>query len=257
MRMRTMRISRVAVLGVVALLGTVHARAADDWEWELTPYLWATDAGADISVNDSTVASSEVPFSDLVDKLEIGFMGHAEARRGRHGLFGDVFFVSLSEDDKPFPSGVASAEFDMTLLELGGVFNPNAGGRGFSLLYGARMFDRGLDIDARFQLGPGPTVDRHYESDETLVDALVGVRYVGAFAERWSYLVGADASAGGTNLSWSAGAGVFWGFGENQRYAVALGYRHLDIDFDPDQGAAEVDVEMTLSGFMAGVRFSF
>ena len=87
--------------------------------------------------------------------------------------------------------------------------------------------------------------------------ALVGVRYVGAFAERWSYLVRADASAGGTNLSWSAGAGVFWGFGENQRYAVALGYRHLDIDFDPDQGAAEVDVEMTLSGVMAGVRFSF
>jgi hypothetical protein len=253
------------ILAVVAVLapGFASDAHAQEWKWEIIPNIWAADIGVDVAVNDGQISSQEFPFPDVVDKLDFAFQGHVEAQRGRHGLMGDIFLAQLADDDKTFPLGpggvtaVADADLDLNIFELGGVFNPSGDRKQFSLLYGLRVVDTSTDIDAQFLVGPG-TVSRRYAADDTLYDGLLGARWAGDFTEHLGYQLRADVSAGGTNLTWGAVAGLFWAFGDTGRYALGAGYRHLDIDFDPDHVAgADVDVDQTLSGFVVGFRFSF
>ncbi|HKQ61936.1 MAG TPA: hypothetical protein VJS92_11650 [Candidatus Polarisedimenticolaceae bacterium] len=258
-----MKGTRIAALAVLAL-GSVGRADAGSWKFSVAPYAWATSIKTDVAVNDEQVASSDIEFSDLVDKVDFTAQVHAEAQRGAHGVLLDVFNVKLSDDDRTFAvpmvpgaQATAAGDFRLTVVELGGVFDPRGDQRGVALLYGARVFDRSGSVDAQFDLGPGMTLTRSYEAGDTLVDAMVGVRYWGGISDHWSYQLRVDASSGGTNLSWSAGAGVSYAFGDSGRYALVLGYRHMDIDFDPDSDHADLNVDATLSGALAGFKLSF
>src|SRR5690606_29679488 len=96
--------------------------------------------------------------------------------------------------------------------------------------------------------------DRRYEIDDTLVDAMVGVRYVRRFGERWSLETKADLSTGGTELTWSAAPSLGYSFGAERRYTAQAGYRRMVVDFDTADAPVDVDAEMTLSGFLVGLR---
>jgi len=256
----------VAPLGfaLLAVLFTSAAASASDWTWSITPYVWGTNVTTDVSVNDRAIASKDIDFSDLVDVLDLSFQGHVEGQRGKNGVMLDVFYVHLADDDKRFAlppplagEAIANGDLKLTIAELGGLYNPRGDGEGFALLYGARVVDRDVDVDARFDLGPGGALRRSFAVSETLYDALLGVRYVGRFSPRWTYQVEADASAGGTKLAWNGTAGLGYTFGESGRYTFLAGYRHMDLEFEKDHAAGQADVEATLSGFISGLRIRF
>jgi len=39
-----------------------------------------------------------VSFSDVIDNLDIALMGIIEARKGRYGIFSELFYVGISAD---------------------------------------------------------------------------------------------------------------------------------------------------------------
>jgi hypothetical protein len=82
----------------------------------------------------------------------------------------------------------------------------------------------------------------------------VGLRYDATLAGHWSYEIAADVSSGDTDFTWSVNPSLGYTFGQRQQYQVIAGYRHLVVQFDT---APAVDVQMTLSGFLAGFRFNF
>ena len=242
------------------LLFTAGAASASDWTWNVTPYAWATDVGADVSINDRQVADQAVGFSDLAEDLSFTAQGRIEARRGRHGVILDAFHVDLEDEGQRFglPVGgeaIAGGGLELTIVDLGGVFNPSGTGNGFSLLYGGRMVDRDIEVDARFEIAPGATFTRGYEVSETLYDAMVGMRYAGRIASRWTYAVQADASTGDTEQTWSTLAAFGYTFGGH--YTLLAGYRYMDIQFEKDSALGQVDADVTLSGFISGLRIAF
>lgn len=242
------------------LLCGASAAGASDWKWSITPYAWATDAGADVSLDERQVLNEEIAFTDLLEDLETVSQVHVEAQRGAHGVMFDVFGVQLADDDSrvalPDKAGEAalSSEIGMTILEFGGLYDPHGDQKGFALLYGTRILDQRAEIDARFDLAAGTALSQSYEAGETLVDGLLGARYIQPLSARWTWLVRADASAGGTELTWSAGSAVSYAFGRNGRYALTAGYRYMLVDFESEDS---LDADMTLSGFFAGLRTSF
>jgi hypothetical protein len=258
------KLTTTASLALLAAALTSDAAGASDWEWSITPYLWGTDVSADVSINDRNVANMEIDFDDLAEDLEITTQGHVEGRRGRHGVMLDVFYVHLADDDKSFPlpaplpgQATAGGDLTLTIADLGGVFNPHGDGEGFSLLYGARTVDRDIELDARFPVASGVTLVKSYAVSETLYDALLGARYIGRINPRWNIAVQANASTGGTELTWDALAGIGYSFGESDRYRLIAGYRHMDIEFEKDNDLGQIDAEVTLSGFFSGLRISF
>jgi hypothetical protein len=60
-----------------------------------------------------------------------------------------------------------------------------------------------------------------------------------------------DASAGGTDLMWTAQGLLGWRFGARRSSAILAGYRYRELEY----GKADVlDVEKTLSGFIVGLK---
>jgi hypothetical protein len=258
------RARRLAALGFVAVLIPAAGAQASPWQWSITPYMWLSEIGVDASINDQEVLEREADLADVLDDLDFSLQLHAEGQRGRHGLFFDFSYTDLGDDDKRFalPGGlpgeiVAKGDLEMTLIEVGGLFNPRGDGTGLTLLYGARVVDADEEIDARYDFGPGSTESRRYEASATLADGLVGARYLGRLSDRWSFLLRADVSAGGTELTWNAWTGLGYSFGAGGRHALLAGYRYMEIEFEEEDRRAEVESQVKLGGFIAGLKFGF
>jgi hypothetical protein len=72
-------------------------QAADEWHFELTPYIWATAITGTVGAKGNT-ADVSVPFSDILDDLNFGFMGVVEARNDRFIVLLDGFGALLEDD---------------------------------------------------------------------------------------------------------------------------------------------------------------
>lgn len=253
------RTQKLAPLVAALVLQAAAPAVADGWRWTVTPYAWATNVGIDVEVADRELVDETIPVEDLLEDLDTIAQVRVEAQKGAHGLFLDLFDVNLSDDatTRALPSGRGEATFTpemgMTILDLGGIYDPRGDGAGFQLLYGARILNQRATIDAEVAFADGSTSARELEIDDTLVDALVGFRYLRPIGERFTFQAQADLSAGGTELTWSAGPTLGYRFGRSGRYTALAGYRHMVVEFDTP---ATVDATMTLSGFLAGLRIS-
>ncbi len=67
------------LLAAMAGLGTGSAMAegskpADAWQYELTPYLWASRMDGNVKAGPLPKTSVDMKFSDILDNLDAGFM---------------------------------------------------------------------------------------------------------------------------------------------------------------------------------------
>jgi hypothetical protein len=250
-----------AAVAATASLALSASASAEDWKWSVTPYIWATDVGVDARVHDQDLVNVTIPFEDLVEDIKFVAQVRAEAMHGEHGLSLDLFTVSMSDDSgrMPLPNGSGAelaldTRIDMTILDVTGVHDAMGDGLGLSWTYGLRLINQHEDIDAQIHNGNIAGPGKHYDANDTYVDALVGVRYTHAFSDRWSWRLSADIGTGGTDLTWSMSPTIGYSFGAQQQYRVIAGYRYMAIDF---KSASDVDMDMTLNGFLVGFRFAF
>jgi len=250
----------IATAIAALLVAGSSVAGAGDWKWTVTPYAWATDVGVDVKVDDRQLVDEAISVEELLEDLDTIVQVRLEAQKGAHGLFVDLFDVTLSDDATTIalPSGSGEAKLTpkmgMTILDAGAFWDPNGDQQGFQLLYGARLLNERATIGAELSRTDGTTTARTLEIDDTFVDALVGVRFIRPVGKRFSYQMQADVSKGGTELTWSAGPTLGYSFGETGKYTATAGYRRMVVDFDT---AEAVDATMTLSGFLAGLRITF
>jgi hypothetical protein len=252
---------KTRILAAAIALVASGGAAADEWQYSVTPYVWATDVGIDVALRDRSLVDETVPFEDLLEDLVSAAMLRAEAMRGAHGMAIDLFDVTLADDTGrvALPGGSGAevaldAEIGLSLFDLEGVYDPEGDGLGLALLYGARVIDQREDVTAQVFTGDDLVASARKVADERYIDALVGLRYTGELGGRWGYELTADVSTGGTQMTWSAYPSFNYRFGDREQYAVTAGYRHLSVDFDTDPG---IDSDMALSGYLVGFRFEF
>lgn len=256
--MNSNRFRRSLLAAAATLLTLAPASAHAAWRVHLTPYGWATDVGAKADVNDRTVLDETISVNDLLEDLETIFQLKLEAMNGAHGVMIDVFDVTLADQVRglALPRGAGTADLDsdigMTLIDVAGVFDPAGDRQGLALLYGARIFNERATVDGTFQVGS--TIEKTYETNETLVDGLLGMRFTKRFARVWSWQMQADVSTGGTDYTWSAGPTLGFAFGDRGRFGLTAGYRHMTLDFEDENG---LDSQMTMAGPVVGFRTSF
>lgn len=250
---------RNGILAAAVALATCGTATAGDWQWSITPYLWATDVGMDVTVRDRSVVETTIPFDDLLEDVDWVLQLRAQAMQGENGVAVDLFDVVMSDEAQlAMPGGTGGelavdARIGMTILDLAGVHDPGADGEGFSLLYGVRLINQREDLDLALT-GVEPPASQRFEANDTYVDALAGLRYTARFSPHWSLTLNSDISTGGTELSWSLSPTLGYRFGKRENFQVIAGYRYLAVDFRTDP---EVDLDMTLSGFLTGFRFTF
>jgi opacity protein-like surface antigen len=213
------------------------ASAADEWSGAVSLYGWfpAMDVSATVERHGRSVsAESSATAFDILDALNFGVFGTAELRRGRLGLFGDLFYTDLGVSETG-PLG-ARQSVDTNLFMFTGVaaWRLWADGGSFVDAYGGgRVVSLETDVSAG---------EASASKSTSYLDPLVGARAGYAVTERVTLNASANIGGFGTGseFTWEAYAGGNYAFTE--RVSAELGYRYLSIDYEND--GKEIDMQM-------------
>jgi opacity protein-like surface antigen len=258
------------LLGLLSLVvvPTLHAQASeesDQWQFKISPYLFAT------SLNGTTGAAGvttdvDVGFDDLFENIDGAFMFVFEARKGRWGLGFDGMYSKLEgEKSNSFvePDGnVVSADLDVTMtqqvyqLTLAYRLHDTAKVK-FDIFGAGRYTQLDTDLDLEVtgtEVFPGGL--HSLSATESWWDPVIGARVIAPFAGDWAFIAYADVGGGGGSSSdstYQAIAGVTWGFSES--LTAKLGYRYLYQDYSDSSNGFVWD--MTMEGVYAGLDIAF
>ncbi len=246
-----------ATFGVSPVLAQTDSSSTEDqWQYAGAIYLWGADIGG------KTIRGSEVEvgFSDLLDNLEMAFMGAFAARKNNWSLLTDIIYMDLGVDkttDLSIPVGpmqvpvTTSVNLDVEawVLHFAGGYNLYSEGESrLDLIGGARYLDLDQTMFLSLQsLGPGQS--RTISESLTSFDGIVGLKGHASLGERWFLPYYVDIGAGESKLTWQATAGI--GFRAGRVWDLALVYRHLEWDLD----SPRVVDDINFSGPMLGVIF--
>ena len=252
---RNVRNTGIAGALIAALVLPATALAAEhDGQWHVSGelYLWGADAEI------STAAGQEIDadFNDVVDNLEMAFMGTLGARKDRVSWFGDVMYVGIGAS-KTVPATIpgvptpldasVSLEQDAWIVTAGGGYAvSDSEHHFFDLTGGVRYFNLKTDIGIDF--GGGLAGNLSDSSD--VLDAFVGIKGRADLSDRWYLGYYADIGTGQSDLTWQVLADFNYEF---SKVDLGFGYRILEWRLD---GEGFLD-EFQISGPYAGIIFKF
>jgi hypothetical protein len=247
---------KIGLTGVIILLFTLclstsaSSQEADTWQHGLSIYGWY--AGIDGAVRLPSGAGTDiyVEASDILDNLEMVFMGGYTGRYNKWSFIADIVYMDVGNSaNKAIGPAAASMGLDIKSWVLHGgvgyeVVQSDKGN--LAVIGGVRYL--ALDVDVTLGIQGTPLAAR--SGSEGLLDGIIGMRGQIKLNDKWFLPYYADIGAGGSDLTWQLFGGVgyrfSWGY-------IDFGYRHLEYDLGDDK----VMKDLKLSGPVLGVNFRF
>ena len=245
----------LAAAALATLAVPASAQALPDWSngWsgQATIYAWLP------AINGAQEGPDGQPLVDLdqanvLESLDMAFMGAAEIRKDRFGLLLDIVYADLSTDGE-WVQGRIDTETGTRLgmYTVAAAYRVYDVDRTFVDLYGgARFFDTKLT----FSLDTANLGGFDREANLDWTDPIVGIRGATPLTERWS--VSGFADVGGfdarDDLSWEIYGGMNYAF--NDAWAGTIGYRYMSILYQAsDRARLDIDIQ----GPVLGVTYKF
>ncbi len=93
------------------------------WELDLTPYVWLANLSADISFLEQSVPV-KAKFKDVLKNLKMGALIHAEVKKGKWFIMGDLVYLKVAKDGSIDALSIDTRlEIKQTVAELGAGYN--------------------------------------------------------------------------------------------------------------------------------------
>ena len=231
-------VSLIFLTAVVPAMVTSQEMAQDDWQFNAAIYLW----GASIGGNTGSGSEIDVEFDDILDKLEIAFMGTFGMSKGKWSFLTDVIYLNVGKD-KVADSGIKlSADITSWIVTPALGYNlADTEKFRLDILGGARYFY------LKTELGLG---SRNTDDSGSMWDGILGVKGSLNFGKHFYLPYYGDIGAGDSDFTWQAFGGIGFRF---DRVDIELAYRHLEYRFD-DKLVVE---KLNFSGPLAGIKFKF
>lgn len=234
----------------------VEKLVSDEWQFQLTPYLWALALDGDVTVK-GVKSSPSVSFSDIFDNLDYALMVEGEARKGRIGIYANAIYADLGSTDKA--AGVRIRADAQTVWAGAGAYyrlgpwalDPKAGLSGPKLVVDPYAGARYTYVNSKLKIrGGGPQID----ANKSWVDPIVGIRTLWQLTSKWSVTalgdIGGFGISGASKFCWQAAGLIGYRFGlfgdDNARVLAA--YRALYQDYKDGNGSSAFKWDMTLHG---------
>jgi len=226
----------------------LRAESNDDWKFTIAPYLWmAGQKGTVATLPGTPPAEIDVSFSDIVKDLDMALMGTAVARKGRFGVFGEIFYTKVSPGAKtpgPAFSGVAYDQ-DLWSVTAGGLFALSQDqDHNLDAVIGVRRWD--LDNKLKFKAGLLP--DLSTSKQKNWNDVFVGITGRKNLNDSW-YINGWGyvAVGGDSDSYWDLFGGVGYKFNS---FSLDFGYRHQVVDYEDDGFIYDIKISGPIIGFV-------
>jgi len=248
-----MTIRKLGFKGLLLFVLAPGLSAAQQGEWLVAPYIWASDVSWDLAAR----GDGSVSFSNIVDKLDGAGLIRIEYARNKIGFTLDYIGMSLSDGTSfstpgPLPIAVdIRAELDLTILEVGTFYRPSATDSGVDYLIGIRDTDN--DTTLLFTPTNAPT--QRIDSNSGFTDIYLGARYLHRINDRWDFSVRGDYGFGDSDGTLNLLAGVGWR--TSGTFGMSLLYRHMAMEFDQKVDGEAATTELDMSGPMLGFLFRF
>lgn len=237
------------------LLGlTAGAASAQDggWDYRASLYGWVPSLDADLETPLGPLSSNSSG-GDVLDNLDMAFMGTFEARRDRWSFLGDFIYTDLSTSkDTPFGRAFSQGDIKLKMTAISGYalyrtyetekFQIDAG-------LGLRNFGADLDIDLESERAGR---SRSFGGDKNWTLPLVALRMIAPIDDKWFMTGLIDyGQTSGDVTTWQGLALVGYQF--NPTWAVHVGWRHMELE----QEIGDTDADLALDGPIIGVSARF
>lgn len=231
------------------------AKSPDAWQYELTPYLWASRMDGNVKAGPLPKTSVDMKFSDILENLDAGFMTAFEARKGRWGFLFDGIHMKVSDSARVSQGGLTvngELEIKQTMLAGAVAYRAVRGEIPLDVIGGLRYnkIDADAKIDANL-FGQAGTVRRTADRDWT--DPYVGLRASYPVADNWKAVGYVDVGGFGvgSDFTWQGSLGLDYAYSKS--VTAKLGYRYLKVDYDKDG----FRYDMANDGLYVGLGFLF
>jgi hypothetical protein len=250
------------IFGAAPSYAQTSSGTANNWSFEVTPYLWGAAMKGDTQAGNLPRTSVDMSFSDILDVFDFGLMGAFEARKGRLGLYFDAIYIKVSDSATarrtgPGPIGAtltatADAKLEQTMLAFAGMYRAVEGNTPVDVLAGARYTDLEVDANIGASLFARTGVVKRTGSKDW-VDPFIGLRVQLPIADRWKLVGYADVGGFGvgSDSTWQAAAGIHYDFSTTLN--AKFGYRRLSIDYDKNNFLYDMKLDGLYFGL--GIRF--
>jgi hypothetical protein len=213
-------------------------KIADEWRFEVTPYLWALNLNSTLSYNDQYLKTATMNTNTLISNLKSGGMIASEVHYGSWGVMADVITATLQKtgsipvapqpgynvsvgDKATLQNTIVTGAATYTLLKNDNTY--------LDALVGARWVGTTATINLTLT-GYSPISD---SKSMSTADPIVGFKGRYRIADSsWYIPFYADIGSGGgtTNVTWQAMLGI--GKTIENWVDVSLIYRGLYYDMD-------------------------
>jgi hypothetical protein len=220
----------------------VYGSDREGLQLELTPYVWGAGIDGKVSAKGQT-AHFDYSVSDLLSKVDAGFMGLAVASYDRIVVYVDYDYIGLSNDAETNAGAKIKVDIDTTIATYSAGYRFDTFGENtLDVMLGQRT----LGLDETLKV-PAQKI----ENDASLSDTIVMLRPSFRFAEHWrfnptlSYGISGD-----SDTTYEMSPQIQWD--SSKSLAVRFGYRTLFYELG---GRDRLDI--SLQGLFLGVGWVF
>ncbi len=232
----------IAVALTLVPMATMDAQAADvyaptdtsDWTFTAAPYLWASGLEGKSGLFGLPPQDIDMSFGDVLDNLDMAFMGVGEARNGPFSIGADIAYARLGLNVDT-PLGIAASDIDITAetfmgTVVAGYALLDEGSTHLDAIAGARLWSVSTDFDFNGGLLNGTSRN----DGATWIDPLVGAKFRADLSDSiylsgWGMIGGFGVSS---DLMWDVMGGV--GYQMNDSFSMFAGYRAVSVDYSAD-----------------------
>jgi hypothetical protein len=246
---------------VLALSLTAAAPVVAEEPWtDLGFYAFAIGIEGDARIRNVS-ADVDVGFDDILDNLDLTFMGYVEHRRDKWSFIGDLAYLKLSDDASTASDNILEVELDAEVTQT--TFEGFVGYRvlereydantlGLDVFVGARYTELEFDLDTEASLlGLSASRDRNREEDWTDTVLALRLQYGGRMGWGGSFWV--DVGDGSDSSSEQLMALATYRGESNWRFIG--GYRYLNLEYDTGSGSSRFGVDLDYTGPMFGASY--
>jgi len=222
----------------------------ESWKFGAGLYVW----GAGIEGETANGAPIDMSFSDILDDLDMTFMGTFLAQKDNWTLGLDAIYLKIGDKPNTLLPGPGSAT--LTNIQLKSwIYTPFVAYRvieseklDLSILAGARY----LKMEPYVEITPAlpPLTPISQSSSGSVTDGIIGIRGKYDINKKWYMPFQFDVGGGDSDSTWQAFAAVGYRY---ENFDLIAGYRHMEWEFESDAPLKD----LSMSGPIVGAMFKF
>lgn len=243
----------------IIIASSVHTTAyADNWAFELEPYLMGTSIVGDASIGRISGAPVDVDFKTILDNLDMAAMLHFEAHhKSGWGIAMDYGFMDLSQKHTNNQGGLLKVGLRQGVLETLGLYRVKHGRTIIDYFAGVRWWDNDIELilDPSFTAG-----STNIKVKEDWVDVVAGIRWNQSINRQWNFIARADVGGFGLSADFTSTVEAGFTYKVSKLMTLDMKYKASWVDYENNGNKEEVGhfvYDTITHGPILGLNFKF